>query len=51
MFVSITPEELTAELHACYGYTVSLNYAMNYIGMNEYATADDFHLWLQSLNG
>lgn len=51
MFVPITPEELIADLAACYGYTVPLDYAMNYIGMNEYATVDDFHYWLQSLDG
>lgn len=51
MFVPITPEELIADLVACYGYTVPLDYAMNYIEMNEYATVDDFNLWLQSLDG
>lgn len=49
MFVPITPEELIADLAACYGYTVPLDYAMNYIEMNGYATVDDFHLWLQSI--
>ncbi|MBO7289857.1 MAG: hypothetical protein J6U62_00165 [Bacteroidaceae bacterium] len=49
MFVPITPEELTAELYACYGYTVPLDYAINFVEMNGYATVDDFHYWLQSL--
>lgn len=51
MFVPITPEELIADLAACYGYTVPLDYAMNYIEMNGYATVDDFNLWLQSPDG
>lgn len=49
MYTSITPEELISELYANYGYTVPLDYAINYIGMNEYATVDDFYLWLQTL--
>lgn len=48
MFVPVAPEELVAELYACYGYTVRLDYAINYIDMNEYATVDDFHQWLQA---
>lgn len=48
MFVPIAPEVLIEELYANYGYTVSLDYAINYIEMNEYATVDDFHLWLQT---
>lgn len=48
MFTPITPEELVAELYARYGYTVPLDYAINYIDINEYATVDDFHLWLQT---
>ena len=49
MFEPISPEALVAELNAVYGYTVSLDYAINYIEMNGYATVDDFHYWLQSL--
>lgn len=51
MFVPVSPEALVEQLYASYGYTVPLDYAINYIEMNEYATADDFHYWLQSLNG
>lgn len=49
MFESISPEALIEELNAVYGYTVSLDYAINYIEMNGYATVNDFHDWLQSL--
>lgn len=49
MFEPISPEALMEELYAVYGYTVTLDYAINYIEMNEYATVDDFHYWLQSL--
>ena len=49
MFVPISPEALIAELCAVYGYTVPLDYAINYVEMNSYATVDDFHYWLQSL--
>ena len=49
MFVPVAPEALVEELYLHYGYTVTLDYAMNYIEMNEYATVDDFHYWLQSL--
>lgn len=49
MFVPVAPELLVEELYACYGYTVPLDYAINYIEMNEYATVNDFHYWLQSL--
>jgi hypothetical protein len=49
MHTSISPEALAEELYAVYGYTVSPDYAMNYIEMNEYATVDDFHCWLQDL--
>ena len=49
MLEPISPEALMADLYAVYGYTVTLDYAINYIGMNEYATVDDFHYWLQSL--
>ncbi|MBQ2808860.1 MAG: hypothetical protein IKJ61_04775 [Bacteroidaceae bacterium] len=48
MFTPITPEELVAELYSRYGYSVPLDYAINYIDINEYATVDDFHLWLQT---
>ena len=48
MFTPITPEELVAELYSRYGYSVPLDYAINYIDVNEYATVDDFHLWLQT---
>ncbi len=49
MLEPISPEALIAELYTVYGYTVTLDYAINYIEMNEYATVDDFHYWLQSL--
>jgi hypothetical protein len=49
MHTPISPEALIEELYTTYGYTVSLDYAMNYIEMNEYATVDDFHNWLQEL--
>lgn len=49
MFVPITPEVLIDELYSYYGYTVSLDYAINYIEMNEYATVDDFLYWLQTI--
>ena len=49
MFVPISPEALIAELSVVYGYTVPLDYAINYVEMNSYATVDDFHYWLQSL--
>ena len=49
MHAPISPEALIEELYTTYGYTVSLDYAMNYIEMNEYATVDDFHNWLQEL--
>lgn len=49
MHTPISPEALIEELYAVYGYTVPLDYAMNYIEMNEYATVDDFHCWLQDL--
>ena len=48
MFTPITPEELVAERYSRYGYSVPLDYAINYIDINEYATVDDFHLWLQT---
>jgi hypothetical protein len=48
MFTPITPEELVAELYSRYGYSVPLDYAINYIDINEYATVEDFHLWLQT---
>ena len=37
------PEALIEGPYAVYGYTIPLDYAMNYIEMNEYATVDDFH--------
>lgn len=51
MFVPVSLEALLEELYLCYGYTVPLCYAINYIEMNEYATVDDFHLWLQLFAG
>lgn len=46
MFVPIDPEVLIEELYETYDYSVSLDYAINYIEMNPYATVDDFHEWL-----
>ena len=51
MFVPISPEVLVEELYACYGYAVSLDYAINYIEMNPYATVDDFHDWYERIQG
>ena len=51
MFVSVSPEAIVQELYSIYGYSVSLDYALNYIEMNPYATVDDFHYWLQTLCG
>lgn len=48
MFVPISPELLVEELYMKYGCTVSLDYAINYVEMNEYATVDDFYYWLHS---
>ena len=49
MFVSVSPEALVQELYEVYGYTVSLDYAINYIDINPYATVDDFYSWLDTL--
>ena len=49
MFTPVSHEVLLQELYEKYGYTVPLDYAINYIDMNEYATVDDFHYWLQQL--
>ena len=46
MPIPIDAEVLVEELYNTYGYSVSLDYAINYIEMNPYATADDFHDWL-----
>lgn len=46
MFVPIIPEALVQELYEVYGVVVSLDYAINYVEMNEYATVDDFYDWL-----
>ena len=46
MFVPIIPEALVQELYEVYGVAVSLDYAINYIEMNEYATVNDFYDWL-----
>ena len=47
MFVPIDPEVLIEELYETYGYSVSLDYAINYIEMNPYATVDDFLDWYE----
>lgn len=46
MLVSINPEALIEELYETYGYSVSLDYAINYIEMNPYAMVNDFYDWL-----
>ncbi len=46
MFIPIDAEVLVEELYDTYGYSVSLDYAINYIEMNPYATVVDFHDWL-----
>lgn len=47
MFTPIDAETLIQELYETYGYSVPLDYAINYINMNPYATVDDFLYWLQ----
>mgnify|MGYP003294746496 FL=1 len=49
MFIPIDAEVLVEELYNTYGYSVSLDYAINYIEMNPYATVDDFHDWLERI--
>ena len=49
MFIPIIPETLLQDLYNSYGYSVSLDYAINYIDINPYATVHDFHYWLQTL--
>ena len=49
MFIPIDAEVLVEELFNTYGYSVSLDYAINYIKMNPYATVDDFHDWLERI--
>lgn len=51
MFVPIDPEVLIEELYETYGYSVSLDYAINYIEMNPYATVDDFRDWYERIQG
>ena len=48
MYPPVNPELLVEELYAKYGCAVTLDYAINYIDMNEDATVDDFYYWLQS---
>ena len=48
MFTPIDAETLVQELYETYGYSVPLEYAINYIDMNPYATVDDSLYWLQS---
>lgn len=47
MFTPIDAETLVLELYETYGYSVPLEYAINYIDMNPYATVNDFLYWLQ----
>ena len=47
MFTPINAEALVQQLHETYGYSAPLDYAINYIEMNPYATVDDFLYWLQ----
>lgn len=47
MFTSIDAETLVQELYETYGYSVPLDYAINYIDINPYATVNDFLHWLQ----
>jgi len=49
MFIPIDAEVLVEELFNTYGYSVSLDYAINYIKMNPYATVDDSHDWLERI--
>lgn len=49
MFVPINPEVLLQELYDKYGMLASLDYAINYIDINSYATVDDFFYWLRSI--
>ncbi|MBR2881424.1 MAG: hypothetical protein IKB96_03565 [Prevotella sp.] len=46
MPIPIDAEVLVEELYNTYGYSVSLDYAINYIEMNPYAAVNDFHDWL-----
>ena len=49
MFLPINPEVLLQELYDKYGMLASLDYAINYIDINPYATVDDFFYWLRSI--
>lgn len=49
MFVPVDAEVLIEELYNTYGYSVSLDDAINYIKTNPYATVDDFHDWLHRI--
>lgn len=49
MFTPIIPEVLTQQLYEIYGIDIPLDYAINYIEMNPYATVDDFRDWLERI--
>lgn len=49
MFVPIDAENLVQELWEVYGCSVSLDYAINYLDINPYATVDSFFDWLRSI--